>query len=94
MSELRPICRIAADIKRQWGTKMYFGAVPYVNAMLCLNTNADMYGLDSADDILLHFFSNASAFRGDDAKKLKYELAQHLSPAYAKDMLKKYRPKA
>lgn len=88
----RPICRIAADIRRKWGAKVYFGAVPYLDAMRSLSTNADAYGLDSADDILLHFFCNASAFRGEDAKALKWELAQHLSPAYA-SIAKKYKPK-
>lgn len=89
--KLRPISAIAADIKRTW-KKMYFGAVPYVDAMLTLSVRGDRYGMDSSDDILLRFFSNASAFRGDEAKALKYELAQHVSPAYQKDLLKKYKP--
>jgi len=88
----RTIARIAGDIKRIW-VKPYFGAVPYLNAMLSLETSADSYGMDSADDILLRFFTNASGFRGEKAKILKFELAHHLSPKYQKDFLKKYRPK-
>ncbi len=90
---LRPIYQIAADIKRKWGTKMYFGAVPYVDAMLTLSVRGDRYVCDTSDDILLRFFANASAFRGDEARALKFELAQHVSPAYQKDLLKKYGPK-
>jgi hypothetical protein len=93
MTETRTIHAIAGDIKRIW-KKMYFGAVPYVDAMLTLSVRGDHYGLDSSDDILLHFFSNASAFRGDEAKALKYELVQHLSPSYQKEFLGKYKPKA
>lgn len=92
MSEKRTISRIAGDIKRIW-VKPYFGAVPYLNAMLSLNTSEDRYGMDSADDILLRFFTNASSFRGEKAKVLKYELAHHLSPRYQKEFLKKYKPK-
>lgn len=90
--QLRPIHQIAADIKRKWGPKIYFGAKPYVDAMLSLSVRGEHYGMDSSDDILLRFFSNASAFRGDEAKALKYELAQHVSPAFQKDLLKKYKP--
>lgn len=89
--KLRPISAIAADIKRTW-KKMYFGAVPYVDAMLTLSVRGDHYGLDSSDDILLRFFSNASQFRGDEAKALKYELAHHLPENYHKEFFGKYKP--
>ena len=91
--KLRTISAIAADIKRTCGPKIYFGAVPYVNAMQSLFSQGDRYGMDSSDDILLHFFSNASSFRGEEAKALKYELAQHLSERYQKEFIKKYKPK-
>jgi len=92
--KLRPISAIAADIKRKWGPKIYFGAKPYVDAMLTLSVRGDNYGLDSSDDILLRFFSNASAFRGDEAKALKYELAHHLPEKYHKEFFGKYKPKS
>lgn len=92
-SAQRPISTIAADIKRLWGTKVYFGAKPYIDAMLCMSTREDMYGADSADDIILRFLGNASAFRGEKAKTLKLELAHHLSPAYRAQNVKKYQTK-
>ncbi len=91
LQQLRSIREIASDIKREWD-KMYFGAVPYVDAMLYLSERGDHYGADSSDDIILRFLSNASAFRGAPAKSLKYQLVQHLSPAFQKDLLKKYKP--
>lgn len=72
-TESRLICEIAFDIKSSW-KKPYFGAVPYLNAMLSLNTVDDMYGADCAKSIILYFLSNASSFRGLEAKALKSEL--------------------
>ena len=77
MSELRPIRAIARDIKQEW-KKVYFGAVPYLNAMLSLNDMQDYYGADDARSIVLYFLSNAGSFRGPKAKELKEELKAHL----------------
>lgn len=71
----RTFRQIAKDIKSTW-LNVYFGAVPYLEAMLELDTtdpNA-MYYNDRAEDITLYFLANASTFRGKDAKKLKEEL--------------------
>ena len=69
----RPLYEIAADIERAW-PKVNFGARPYLDAMHSLNSIDDNYGLDSARSIVLYFLSNASTFRGEDAKRLKAEL--------------------
>ena len=65
----------AKDIKSTW-LNVYFGAVPYLEAMLELDTTDPdtMYYNDSAENIALYFLANASTFRGNDAKKLKEEL--------------------
>jgi len=69
----RPISVIALDIQKVW-PKPYFGAVPYLEAMLQLTTIKDHFGADDAYSIVLYFLSNASSFRGDRAKALKAEL--------------------
>ena len=71
----RTFRQIAKDIKSVW-QNVYFGAVPYLEAMLELDTsdpNADYY-YDKADDIVRYFLANAQTFRGEEAKKLKAEL--------------------
>jgi hypothetical protein len=72
--EVRPLKVIAQDIRNVWGNKVYFGAVPYLDAMSSLNSINDMYGADSAKSIVIYFLGNANSFRGDAAKALKAEL--------------------
>lgn len=73
---MRNLSVIAREIKKDWGTKVYFGAKPYLDAMQCLDTMNDNYGYDSAKSIILYFLSNASTWRGDKAKEIKKELKQ------------------
>lgn len=70
----RPLYVIAEEISQDWGAKMYFGAVPYVEAMADLNSINDMYSCDRADDIVSYFLSNARTWRGETARKVKAEL--------------------
>lgn len=69
----RAICTIAREIKREW-KNVYFGAVPYLDAMLSLDRITDNYGADDAKSIIAYFLSNATTFRGQAAKALKAEL--------------------
>lgn len=69
----RRILEIASDIRRAWPSP-YFGAVPYIEAMMCLNEVTDTYGQDDATDILMRFLSNAAHFRGPVAGELKDEI--------------------
>lgn len=55
---------------------MYFGARPYANAMLSVSSIQDMYGDDDAKSLVLYFLSNATTWRGDDARRIKAELKQ------------------
>lgn len=68
-----PIAQIADIISRDW-TTIYFAAVPYVRAMLCLSSIDSRYGRDDGKDIVLRFLSNASNWRGPVAKLVKAEL--------------------
>lgn len=69
----RPLYEVARDIYKDW-KKPYFGAVPYLEAMACLNSINDKYILDDASSIVLYFLSNASSWRGEKAKAIKAEL--------------------
>lgn len=71
--EHRPLHVIAREIKSDW-KKMYFGAVPYVDAMMELDSITDTYYFDDAKSIVLYFLANASSWRGDTAKRIKAEL--------------------
>jgi len=70
---VRYLSTIAADIRRNW-PKVYFGAVPYLDAMATLDNITEDYGQDSAKSIVLYFLSNATTWRGDDARRIKAEL--------------------
>jgi hypothetical protein len=69
----RTIREIAADIRRTW-KNVWFGAVPYLEAMETLNTMQDHYGLDDAEYILQYFLANANTWRGEDARRIKAEI--------------------
>jgi hypothetical protein len=73
---MRKIYQIAQDVRNEWGNKVYFGAKPYLDAMLTLEDKNSTYGMDSADSIVRYFLANASTFRGDKAKALRAELKQ------------------
>jgi len=69
----RPIYEIAAEIRKTW-PKVYFGAVPYLDAMRSLTNATDRYYEDSAVSIVSYFLANAGTWRGEDAKRIKIEL--------------------
>lgn len=69
----RPIYEIAADVRRTW-PNVWFGAVPYLEAMAQLETLEDRYGVEPATSILGYFISNAKTWRGEDARRIKAEI--------------------
>jgi len=71
----REIREIAKEISQKW-TKVHFAAKPYLEAMFSLRTMNDKFYLDDAKSIILYFLSNASSFRGEDAKRLKADLKE------------------
>jgi len=78
--ENRSISSIARDIKRVWA-KPYFGAKPYLDAMMTMDDITDKYFEDDGEMIVAYFLANASTFRGNDAKILKAELKNILNGA-------------
>ncbi len=73
----RPLNEIAREIHKDW-PKPYFGAKPYLEAMLELSSIEDNFYCDSARTVVLYFLSNASTWRGETARRLKKELNQML----------------
>jgi len=71
--EKRLLSDIAYEIKRDW-KNVYFGAVPYLDAMCSLDSVKDMYGCDSGKSIVAYFLGNAGTWRGETARKIKKEL--------------------
>lgn len=75
----RPLYEIADEIRKDWKAtskngKIYFGAVPYLDAMSYLDKITDNYGYDSGKSIVIYFLSNASMWKGETAKRVKTEL--------------------
>ena len=77
------ISAIASVIKRDWkahGT-IYFGAVPYLDAMLTMDKITDAYGADPGTHIVNYFLGNATTWRGPAARVIKAELNRRVKGA-------------
>jgi hypothetical protein len=75
MTTTRPLYEIAAEIRRDW-KKVYFGAVPYLNAMAQLSSIESDFYQDSAKSIVVYFLGNAMTWRGETARRVKAELKE------------------
>ena len=73
----RTFREIALEIKATW-KNVYFGAAPYLNIMLRLNTTNPRrhYCYETVGDIVAYFLANAQTFRGADARRIKAELKE------------------
>lgn len=71
--EFRPVHTIAQDIKDNW-KNVYFGAIPYLTAMMSIESIDDMYGVETAKGVVQGFLANAMYWRGEHAKRIKAEL--------------------
>lgn len=77
MKAKRTFAEIACEIKAVW-SKPYFGAVPYIDAMMEIDSsdkNAP-YLFETAKDIVPYFLANATTWRGEDARRIKAELKE------------------
>lgn len=73
MAQHRPISEIANEIYETW-PRVNYAAKPYLEAMESLNQVTENFGLDPADSIIRYFLSNATSWRGEDARRIKAEL--------------------
>ena len=71
--EQRSIRVIAKDIRADW-KNIYFGAVPYLEAMEELDKITDNYFADDARYVVMYFLANAGTWRGEVARRIKAEL--------------------
>lgn len=74
------IAQIALMVRKDW-KNVYFGAVPYLDAMRSLNTVNDNYYEDSASSIINYFLANATTCRGEVARAVKAKLKQLVASA-------------
>ena len=74
-TSVRPLFEIANEISNDW-KKVYFGAVPYLDAMKTLRSINDNYFYDSAKSVVLYFLANAQTWKGETARRVKAELKE------------------
>lgn len=75
----RNLSEIAQEIKqhfRSLGKEPYFGMVPYLNAMLKIHSSDPdaRYLYEDARTQVMYFLSNATAWKGETARRIKQEL--------------------
>ena len=70
---MRTLHEIAREIRKDWA-KVNYAAKPYLDAMASLDSIEDKYHYDSGKSVVLYFLSNASSWRGENAKRIKAEL--------------------
>lgn len=69
----RTLSEIARDVRKHW-PRVYFGAVPYLEAMATMGDIGGSHGEDSGRSVVNYFLANAQSFRGPEAKRIKAEL--------------------
>ena len=75
MNQGRTFQQVAGDIKSLW-INVYPGAVPYLEALLTLDTTDPdaPYRSLTAKDVAEYFLANARTLTGERAERLKQEL--------------------
>jgi hypothetical protein len=77
----RPLYTIAAEIRTDWQNVNPY-AKPYLEAMANLTHITEVYYHDNAAAVVAYFLSNASAWKGDVARRIKKELRLLLDNYY------------
>lgn len=78
------IGQIALLVHKDWKS-IYFGARPYLDAMMKMDSIHDNYFEDSAEMVVRYFLANATAWRGETARQVKAKLNRLLSQAKIAD---------
>lgn len=72
---VRPLYEIAREIRAEW-KNVWFGAVPYLEALERLDSINDRYIAESAREQVERFLGNAGTWKGEAARRIKAELKQ------------------
>src|ERR1017187_102250 len=75
--------QIASAIRKDWPT-VYFGAVPYLDALGCIVDIKENYGADTGASVVAYFLCNATTWKGNVARAVKAELNARLKAYYKK----------
>lgn len=70
--------RLADLIAADWGHRVNYAALPYLQAMQCLRSIGDHYGADPGSTVVAYFLANANTWRGEQARAIKSELRRRL----------------
>jgi hypothetical protein len=66
---------IMKDFKLKPNYRQYYAyALPWLQAMQCINYLTDMYGAESGIMVVNYFLSNATTWKGEIARNIKKEL--------------------
>lgn len=71
------LAEVAGVVADDW-RPVWFGAVPYLQAMATLDSVDDSYGYDSGRSVVTYFLSNARTWKGDTARAVKAELKRRV----------------
>jgi hypothetical protein len=87
---VRPLNKIAAEIITLWRDKppperTKINSSPYIQAMLDISSCNDMYGLETGDMIVAYALNNIGYWHGEDARRIKAELKEHLESHNARN---------
>jgi hypothetical protein len=75
---VRPLREVAAEIRQDWGDRVWYGAEPYLGAMAEMDWIVGRYDKETGEDIVTRFLWNAAKWRGDVARRVKAELKARL----------------
>jgi len=71
------IKELAMLIIQDW-KKVWYGAKPYLEALLTMEKITDKYYLDEGTGIVAYFLGNAQTWKGEVARNIKKELNRRL----------------
>ena len=83
---LGQLAQMIQDDLDEQGKEMYFGAVPYVEAMATLETMDDKYGYDDAESIVAYALGNLQTYKGPKARAIKAELKKRLDEKFKRNV--------
>ena len=84
-ASLGQLAEMIQDDLDDQGKKLFYGAVPYIDALSTMNSMDDRYGVESAQSIVAYTLSNLSTYRGAKARAIKAELKKRLDGKVDKD---------